>query len=271
MLRTGKQVWEATAKRTALDLRLQELEFHVQRFTTVTTQASLLAGFAFEGLVHMDVPEDADPNLEYAFWITGSLAMMFALYVLVVGSMVSILGHQLALLGASGDSLEDAVRILRNRRFSVFGSAGMALLMMVASAACMGLMKFGAAGEISSCRACSHTGSAPPGPTLHAALLYSLGGSGTGDLARSKSRTSRVAVPRAPAHQRLRCWIGLTSGFACAWLFGGFTLITMVSTCRIFCNLGNRELVTGATSIYTQGCAFCSHTSASPDDRPFDP
>ena len=161
MLRTGKQVWEATAKRTALDLRLQELEFHVQRFTTVTTQASLLAGFAFEGLVHMDVPEDADPNLEYAFWITGSLAMMFALYVLVVGSMVSILGHQLALLGASGDSLEDAVRILRNRRFSVFGSAGMALLMMVASAACMGLMKFGAAGEISSCRACSHTGSAP--------------------------------------------------------------------------------------------------------------
>eukprot|EP00326_Haptolina_ericina_P006185 CAMPEP_0181209352 /NCGR_PEP_ID=MMETSP1096-20121128/22624_1 /TAXON_ID=156174 ORGANISM="Chrysochromulina ericina, Strain CCMP281" /NCGR_SAMPLE_ID=MMETSP1096 /ASSEMBLY_ACC=CAM_ASM_000453 /LENGTH=51 /DNA_ID=CAMNT_0023300515 /DNA_START=60 /DNA_END=215 /DNA_ORIENTATION=- len=30
----------------------------------------------------------------------------------------------------------------------------------------------------------------------------------------------------------------------------------MVSTCRIFCNLGNRELVTGATSIYTQGGYF---------------
>jgi len=190
MLRTGKQVWEATAKRTALDLRLQELEFHVGRFTTVTNQASLLAGFAFEGLVHMEIPEDADPRVETAFWVTGSLAMMFSLYVLVAGSMVSILGHQLALLGASGSSLDDAVQILRNRRISIFGSAAMGLLCMVASAACMGQMKFGPAGQI------------------------------------------------------------------CVWLFGVFTLVTIYSTCNIFANLGNRELVTGATQIYTQNGYF---------------
>ena len=180
-------MWEATAKRTALDLRLQELEFHVGRYTTVTTQASLLAGFAFEGLVHMEVPEGSDQRVATAFWVTGSLAMMFSLYVLVAGSMVSILGHQLALLGASGNSLEDAVVILRARRVSIFGSAAMGLLMMVASAACMGWMKFGPA------------------------------------------------------------------GFICAWVFGGFTMITIISTVRIFANLGNRELVTGQTQIYTQG------------------
>ena len=54
MLRTGKQVWEATAKRRAIDLRREELDFHMQRYTVLITQASLLTGFAFESIVHLE-------------------------------------------------------------------------------------------------------------------------------------------------------------------------------------------------------------------------
>ena len=104
MLRTGKQVWEASAKRTALDFRMQELEFHVGRYTSLATQGSVLAGFAFEGLVHMEVPEEYQgSDLEIAFWVCGSLCMMFALYVLIIGSIACILGHQTVILLASSN------------------------------------------------------------------------------------------------------------------------------------------------------------------------
>ena len=50
MLRTGKQMWEATAKREALSLREEELNFHIDRYGVLITQCSVLAGFAFESV-----------------------------------------------------------------------------------------------------------------------------------------------------------------------------------------------------------------------------
>ena len=153
------QVWEASAKRSALEFRMQELGFHVDRFTALATQGSVLAGFAFEGLVHMEVPEDFTEKVPYAeailgfpveiatvFWVSGSLCMMFALYVLIIGSIACIMGHQLALFGADGKSLEDAVTVLRRRRFPVFMSASFSLVSLVVAAICMAYIKFGAAG-----------------------------------------------------------------------------------------------------------------------------
>ena len=153
------QVWEASAKRSALEFRMQELGFHVDRFTALATQGSVLAGFAFEGLVHMEVPEDfkdvvpyskdiigVDVEIATVFWVSGSLCMMFALYVLIIGSIACIMGHQLALFGADGKSLEDAVHVLRRRRFPVFMAATLSLVSLVVAAICMAYIKFGNAG-----------------------------------------------------------------------------------------------------------------------------
>lgn len=141
------QVWEANAKRTALDFRMQELEFHVSRFTTLATQASVLAGFAFEGLIHMEVPEEwKDSAAELIFWLAGSLCMMFSLYVLIIASIACILGHQLALFGAEGQSLEDAVYVLRKRRLPVFFASMLSLTSLVTAAAAMSYIKMGIAG-----------------------------------------------------------------------------------------------------------------------------
>ena len=60
-------MWEANAKRRALTLRQEELDFHLQRYTVLITQCSILAGFAFESIVHLEPPEDVDWRLTYAF------------------------------------------------------------------------------------------------------------------------------------------------------------------------------------------------------------
>merc|ERR1712216_648140 len=58
MLQADKQVLLAGVKRNALELRQKELDFNVERFTNLATQASVIAGFSFESLVELEVPED---------------------------------------------------------------------------------------------------------------------------------------------------------------------------------------------------------------------
>ena len=75
------QVWEATAKRSALGIRKEELEFHIERYGVLITQCSILAGFAFESIVHLE-PEEETP-MWIAMWFYASLAfaVMFSTYV----------------------------------------------------------------------------------------------------------------------------------------------------------------------------------------------
>ena len=127
MLRTGKQVWEASAKRQALGIRQEELDFHIQRYTILITQCAILVGFSFESIVHLDVPEGTDWRLSAWFFGSLSLSVMFSMYVVVCGSCLVVLGQQLALLGADGDSLERAVNHLRVRRFVIFLSGFLGL------------------------------------------------------------------------------------------------------------------------------------------------
>ena len=42
--RLPAQVWEASAKRSALGIRQEELDFHIQRYTVLITQCSILVG-----------------------------------------------------------------------------------------------------------------------------------------------------------------------------------------------------------------------------------
>lgn len=123
MLRTGKQVWEATAKRSALGLRKEELEFHVTRYTTLVTQVAVLAGFSFDGLVHIDIAQhpDAPPSAVWLFFASLSCAVLFALYVVCTGATLIVFAQQMALFGVGGESLEEAVTLLRARRQFIFG------------------------------------------------------------------------------------------------------------------------------------------------------
>ena len=150
MLQADKQVLLAGVKRNALELRQRELEFHVERYTNLATQASVVAGFAFESLVELEVPEGTNPVLSSCYFVFGSAAMALALYVLCIASFACVFGHRLALQGPHG-SLERAVHILIEHRYHIFATAGVSLGCLVCAAVLMAWIKMGYAAFVVTC------------------------------------------------------------------------------------------------------------------------
>jgi len=147
MLQADKQVLLAGVKRNALELRQRELEFHVERYTNLATQASVVAGFSFESLVELEVPEGTNPLLAACYFVCGAMAMALALYVLCVASFACVFGHRLALQGPHG-SLERAVHILIDHRLHIFMMAALSLVFLVGAAVLMAWIKMGAASSV---------------------------------------------------------------------------------------------------------------------------
>ena len=63
MLAADKDRLVARLKQNALTLRQKELEYYVERYSNITTQASILAGFAFDSLVELDITEAMEQTL----------------------------------------------------------------------------------------------------------------------------------------------------------------------------------------------------------------
>ena len=86
MLAADKDRLIATTKQTALQLRHKELDYYIERYTNLATQASILAGFAFDGLVELEIKEsELVKGAEWVvpvFYTAASCAMAFALYTL---------------------------------------------------------------------------------------------------------------------------------------------------------------------------------------------
>ena len=111
MLAADKDRLIASAKQTALQLRHKELDYYVERYSNLATQASIIAGFAFDGLVELEIPDNGHAQwVESVFYSAGSCAMAFALYTLCVASFAIVYGHRLALQGPTG-SVERAVAV----------------------------------------------------------------------------------------------------------------------------------------------------------------
>ena len=95
MLAADKDKLIAAAKQTALQLRHKELDYYIERYSNLATQSSILAGFAFDGLVELEIPgckpgEKCHPKwMEPIFYTAGSCTMAFALFTLCVSSFNS--------------------------------------------------------------------------------------------------------------------------------------------------------------------------------------
>jgi hypothetical protein len=141
------QVLLAGVKRNALELRQKELDFNVERFTNLATQASVIAGFSFESLVELEVPEETNWILSSTYFVFGSSAMALSLYCLVISSFACVFGHRLALQGPHG-SLERAVQIMVAHRVHIFAVGGASLACLVVAAMLMAWIKMGAAATV---------------------------------------------------------------------------------------------------------------------------
>jgi len=150
MLAADKDRLIASAKQTALQLRHKELDYYIERYSNLATQSSILAGFAFDGLVELEVPNPTDFCLHHAAWVVpvfytaGSCTMACALYTLCVSSFAIVYGHRLALQGPTG-SVERAVAIMMKSRTSIFVSFALAMFSLIVAATAMAWIKMGAA------------------------------------------------------------------------------------------------------------------------------
>eukprot|EP00965_Chrysotila_dentata_P010140 329786-Pleurochrysis_carterae.AAC.5 len=127
MLAASKDRFAFEIKRKALQLRQQELELVVQRYNNLAGLASIAAGFAFDSMVELEIPEDTweelhEHDLEWLeplFYIGASCALSLAMYVVAVASFTVVFGHRLALLGGKTNSLDKAVAIMLKQALSL--------------------------------------------------------------------------------------------------------------------------------------------------------
>jgi len=152
MLAADKDRLVAALKLNALELRQKELNYYVERYSNITTQASIVAGFAFDSLVELDVSSDMRKDMdsrgmawvEIVYYAAAALTMAFALYTVCVSSFATVYGHRLALQGPTG-SVERAVAVMMKQRNSVFITFGISMVCLVCAAISMAWIKMGMA------------------------------------------------------------------------------------------------------------------------------
>jgi len=152
MLAADKDRLIAGLKAQALILRHKELDYFVERYSNLATQASILAGFAFDSLVELDItPEmrkDRPKWIQDVYYCAGACTMSFALYTVCISSFATVWGHRLALQGPTG-SVDKAVAVMMKFRNSIFVSFALGMASLIVSATAMAWIKMGdAAGGV---------------------------------------------------------------------------------------------------------------------------
>ena len=131
----------AALKQQALELRQKELEYYVSRYTNIMTQASIVAGFSFDGMVELDITDGMEDSLktrhiqwvQTTYFTATAMAMAFALYTVCVSGFATVYGHRLALQGPTG-SVERAVAVMMKNRGAIFGTYAASIICLVISA-----------------------------------------------------------------------------------------------------------------------------------------
>ena len=102
MLYVDKRNLELNLQVALLGIRNKELHFYTENLIAIGTQAALLSGFAYGGIIMSIFKEDANKYLKGAFLCTAIAAMSLELMT-VGGSMIAaIYGPGLALRGPDG-------------------------------------------------------------------------------------------------------------------------------------------------------------------------
>ena len=86
-----------TAHRAALPRAAAE--FYTQNCIAIGTQAALLSGFAYNGIIQVDIPEESSDVLKALYLCVTTAAMGFELIAVLNSTLCSMLGPGLALRG----------------------------------------------------------------------------------------------------------------------------------------------------------------------------
>jgi len=102
MLYADKRALETNLQVSLLKIRDKELQFYTQNCIAIGTQAALLSGFAYNGIIQVDIPSESSDWLKTAYLCVTTSAMGFELIAVLNSTLCSMLGPGLALRGPDG-------------------------------------------------------------------------------------------------------------------------------------------------------------------------
>ena len=102
MLFADKRNVETQLKVNLIKIRENELNFYTQNCLSLQTQASVLAGLAWEGLTQVAVPHERSYTLKLVYMLVSTAAMCFEVIAVMNATLLSIMGPGLFLRGADG-------------------------------------------------------------------------------------------------------------------------------------------------------------------------
>ena len=101
MLSAEHVALENAAVRQLLAIREKEIQFFTDRFSAISTQSALIAGFVISSLTGVGLSK-GNETLESAFLITGAISMICCFYSILCSTMTGIWGPSLSLRGPNG-------------------------------------------------------------------------------------------------------------------------------------------------------------------------
>lgn len=102
MLYADKRALETNLQVSLLKIREKELDFYTQNCIAIGTQAALLSGFAYNGIIQVDIPSESSDWLKTLYLCVTTAAMGFELIAVLNSTLCSMLGPGLALRGPDG-------------------------------------------------------------------------------------------------------------------------------------------------------------------------
>ncbi|KAK3233344.1 hypothetical protein CYMTET_56349 [Cymbomonas tetramitiformis] len=143
MLAADKLLLQSNFKRNAVELKEKEFRLHHDNFSSVGTQASVLAGFAVAALVELDIPVGTSRILQFSYFFSVCVSLAANLQCVACTTCVTVWGSSLALRGPDGAVLKavEQMYLERGRIFCLFAIGVIAIHFAAMCAAAM-IMQF---------------------------------------------------------------------------------------------------------------------------------
>lgn len=118
MLYADKNALRTNLKVNLLRIRERELTFYTNNCLSISTQAALLAGFAWFGLTEVPWEPDANEIVQSVYLVVTTLIMGLQMLTVVNATLVAILGPGLALRGPDGSMHKAVDGMMTHYRFT---------------------------------------------------------------------------------------------------------------------------------------------------------
>lgn len=126
MLAADRTLLETHLKQSAIKLREKELNLFTENFSSMATQAAVLAGFTTTCLIELDVPDDADYRAVFFLHASAIVSICANIACVSLATITSIWGSGKALRGLDG-SMDEAVDGMSRERVLIFRTFALGL------------------------------------------------------------------------------------------------------------------------------------------------